>query len=250
MASDVELGLRLMLGARDLWVTTDPQGARDWFQVSSWRGPARTCPPEVLGAALTGCTDAVVNPAGDDEMAERLYQRSLSEYRRAGDEDGATGVLGRLGHSAWYRRRPGAAGARRGGVGGKPASRQRAQRGAGARPAGRPRSASAAAYVEGLDLLRAEHRHGRSPCGFVWWQARMLLRLGKRQRELGHAGDAELAALVGLRLAVELSDRRRKVQLLDLLSVIAADRGDTDRADGCEAPSKPSWSDGPSRPGR
>jgi hypothetical protein len=57
----------------------------------------------------------------------------------------------------------------------------------------------------------------------------MLLRLGKRHRELGHADDAEQAALGGLRLSVELSDRRRIVQLLDLVSAIAADHGDADR---------------------
>ena len=58
----------------------------------------------------------------------------------------------------------------------------------------------------------------------------MLLRLAKRLREVGELEAAEHAAREGLPLAVALTDRRRVVQLLDLLAAIAADSGDGLRA--------------------
>ena len=184
--------------------------------------------PGPVRAAAFRAYGGVVNPTGDDDLAERLYEQSLAEYRRLGDDEGVAGVLVRLGHSAWYR-------------GDNDAAMELGKEGleTSRRHGNERHEAQALGLLGDLEFERGEHERGlelleqsaatAAACGFPWWQARILLRLGKRQRELGHAGDAELAALVGLRLAVELSDRRRKVQLLDLLSVIAADRGDTDR---------------------
>jgi predicted ATPase len=224
---DVELGLRLISALETLWVTTDPQGARDWFQVLLARA-GEDVPPQVLGDAYR-VYGSVTNPAGDDEMAERLYERSLSEYRRAGDEDGATGVLVRLGHSAWYR-------------GDLVAAEQLGREGLeGSRRAGNGRSEAQAlgllgdlacergAYVEGLDLLRQSIDIAVA-CGFVWWQARMLLRAAKRAHEIGRDGDAGGWAMDALRIATDMPDRRRILQLLDLLGAVAAAAGDRERA--------------------
>ncbi len=58
----------------------------------------------------------------------------------------------------------------------------------------------------------------------------MLLRVGKRLREVGQFEAAEHAAREGLPLAATLTDRRRVLQLLDLLAAVAADSGDGQRA--------------------
>ena len=44
-------------------------------------------------------------------------------------------------------------------------------------------------------------------CGFVWWQARMLLRGAKRTHEIGRDGDAGRWALESLRLAAAIEDQ-------------------------------------------
>jgi predicted ATPase/class 3 adenylate cyclase len=224
---NVELGLRLLSALETLWVTTDPVGASRWFGVLLERA-GEDVPPEVLGDAYR-VYGSVTNPAGDDAMAERLYERSLSEYRRAGDEDGAAGILVRLGHSAWYRGdlvaaerlgREGLAGSRRAGTG-----RCEAQ----ALGLLGDLACDRGACAEGLDLLR-QSIDTAVACGFVWWQARMLLRAAKRAYEIGRDGDAGTWAADALRIAVGMSDRRRILQLLDLLGAVAAGRGDRERA--------------------
>jgi predicted ATPase/class 3 adenylate cyclase len=220
-----ELGLRMATVLENFWVLNDPFEAARWFD--QLLAEPEDVPAAVLAAAFRAY-GGVVNPTGDDDLAERLYEQSLAEFRRIGDDGGAAGALVRLGHSIWYR-------------GDLQQAVALGEEGlAGSRRAGNA-SAEAQAlgllgevgfelgnHDAGLDLLE-QSAATAAEGGFRWWQARMLLRLGKRQRELGHAGEAEQAALRGLRLAVELSDRRRMVQLLDLLLAIAADHGDVDR---------------------
>jgi hypothetical protein len=81
----------------------------------------------------------------------------------------------------------------------------------------------------GLELL-GESRDIAGACGFSWWEARMGLRRGKRLRELGRLEAAREEALTGLRRSVVISDRRRVVQLLDLLALLAVDEAQTERA--------------------
>jgi predicted ATPase len=221
----VELGLRIATALENFWVLNDTVEAARWFD--QLLAESEDVPAAIRGAAFRAY-GGVVNPTGDDDLAERLYEQSLAEFRRIGDEGGIAGALVRVGHSSWYRGdlkralalgEEGLAGSRRAGKGHTEAQ-----------------ALGLLGEVEfelgnhdvGLDLLE-QSAATAAGCGFRWWQARMLLRLGKRHRELGHADDAGQAALGGLRLAVELSDRRRIVQLLDLVSAIAADHGDADR---------------------
>jgi hypothetical protein len=67
-------------------------------------------------------------------------------------------------------------------------------------------------------------------CGFLWWQARMLLRAAKRAHEIGRDGDAGAWAREALRMAISMSERRRILQLLDLLGAVAAAQGEHERA--------------------
>ena len=58
----------------------------------------------------------------------------------------------------------------------------------------------------------------------------MGLRRAKRLRELRRPAEAREEALAGLRRSVVIGDRRRVVQLLDLLALLAADEALTERA--------------------
>jgi tetratricopeptide (TPR) repeat protein len=220
-----ELGLRMAAALENFWVLNDPHEGMRWFaQLLTETGHVSHA---VLAPALKAY-GGVANPAGDDELAEELYERSLHEYRAGGDEAGAAGALVRLGYSTWYRgdleralalAKEGLAGTQRSGI-----MREQAQ------------ALALLGEVEfelgnhdaGLDLME-QSTATAAACGFQWWEARILLRLGKRRRALGRADEAESSALAGLRLAAELNDRRRTLQLLDLLSVLAADRGDAER---------------------
>jgi predicted ATPase len=226
-SGDVELGLRLLSALETLWVTTDPEGARGLFRLLLERA-GEDVPAKVLGNAYR-VFGSVTNPAGDDDAAERLYERSLAEYRRAGDDDGATSVLVRLGHSAWYR--------------GDLAAAERLGQEvlAGSRRAGNGRSEAQAlgllgdlacergAYAEGLELLH-QSVAAAVACGFLWWQARMLLRAAKRAHEIGRETEAAAWAGEALRMAISMSERRRILQLLDVLGAVAAARGEYERA--------------------
>ena len=225
-AGQTELGLRMATALENFWVLNDPFEAARWFD--QLLAVADGVPGAILAPALKAYGGAV-NPTGDDDAAERLYEQSLAEFRQIGDEGGAAGALVRLGHSAWYR-------------GDLERAVALGEEGlAGSRRARNPRAEAQALGLLGetefergnrdlgLDLLKQSASRA-SECGFRWWQARMHLRLGKRQRELGQSAHAEHTALDGLQLAVELNDRRRIVQLLDLLSATAADRHDLDRS--------------------
>jgi predicted ATPase len=220
-----EFGLRMAAALENFWVLNDPFEGMRWF--AQLLPGAKDVSPTVLAPALKAY-GGVANPAGDDRLAEELYARSLDQFRAAGDEAGAAGALVRLGYSAWYRGdleravalgEEGLAGTRRSGI-----ERDEAQ------------ALGLLGEVEfelgnhdaGLDLME-QSTATAAGCGFHWWEARMLLRLGKRRRSLRHADEAEASALAGLRLAAELDDRRRTVQLLDLLAALAADRGDAQR---------------------
>jgi hypothetical protein len=131
----------------------------------------------------------------------------------------------RVAHSAWYR-------------GDIDAALALGREGLdGCLRAGKPRSVAQAlglmgdlefergAHEEGLDLLEQSAR-AAADCGFRWWQARMLLRLAKRAHQIGRESDSRCWACASLRIAKEISDRRRIVQALDVLSSIAATTGD------------------------
>ena len=225
-AKRAELGLRMATALENFWVLNDTHEAARWFdQLLAVSGNV----PAAVRAAAFRAYGSMVNPTGEDDRAERLYEQSLAEFRRIGDESGAAGALVRMGYCTWYRGdltraetlgQEGLAGSRRSG---------NAHAEAEALALLGEVKFEAGNHDAGLDLLE-QSAATAAGCGFRWWQARMLLRTGKRHRELGHTDDAEQAALGGLRLAAELSDRRRLVQLLDLAAAIAADRGDADRS--------------------
>jgi predicted ATPase len=223
---DAEVGLRTAAALEGLWVTTDPDEGARWFE--ALLPVSETVSPGVrAGALLT--YGGTLHPRGDEMRAEQVYRQSLAGYRSVGDRGGAASVLVRLGHTAWYRGDP------------ERALRLGREGLEDSREAGNPRSeAQALGLIGELEFERGSHGFGlellgesrdiAGACGFRWWQARMGLRRAKRLRELRRPAEAREEALAGLRRSVVIGDRRRIIQLLDLLALLDADEALTERA--------------------
>jgi predicted ATPase len=221
-----ELGLRLALALELHWVATSPSEGMHWFEAFAQQPTA--VPRELRAAALRahGGTAATV---GDEERSDQLYRLSLAEYRQLGDAAGVSSVLVHLAHSVWYS-------------GDVDAARTLAQEALEtSRRSGTPHSEAQALGLlgelefeggevdAGIDLLAASASKAAEQ-GFHWWEARMLLRVGKRAREASRGGDALRWALASLRVASAMPDHRRTVQAVDLLAALASDGGDVARA--------------------
>jgi predicted ATPase len=223
---ETELGLRLVVALELFWATTSPAEGLRWFEAFEGRA---THVPSHLRAATLRARGTTAATAGDDEMAERLYEQSLTQYRELGDDAGVSIVLVHLAHSAWYRNDPEAAFSI--GQEALDASRKAGTHQTEAQALGllgdleceRGSSDLGIGLLVASESKAAEH-------GFRWWQARMLMRLAKRAREVGRDEDALRWALNSLRLASCMPDHRRIVQALDLLAAIAADHGQLGRA--------------------
>ncbi len=218
--------MRLATALEGFWVIVDPSEGARWF--AEFLADGDDIPGQVRASAFRSY-GGVVNPLGDDDLAESLYAQGLAEFRALGDEAGTAGLLVRLGHSVWYRGDNEAAFVM-GREGLEVSRRLAAQR----------TLAQALGLVGELEFERGQHDLGlktirdsadtAAACGFVWWQARMHLRLAKRAREAGRDNDATTWALRGLELSTALDDRRRIIQLLDLLAMLTAGDGELERA--------------------
>ena len=223
---DAEVGLRTAAALEGLWITTDPGEGTRWFE--ALLPVSEAVSPGVRASALF-TYGSTLHPQGDEVRAEQVYRESLACYRSVGDRGGAASVLVRLGHTAWYR-------------GDSETALRLGREGLeDSREAGNPRSeAQALGLIGELEFERGSHDLGlellgesrdiAGACGFNWWQARMGLRRAKRLRELRRPEEAREEALAGLRRSVVIGDRRRVVQLLDLLALLAADEALTERA--------------------
>jgi tetratricopeptide (TPR) repeat protein len=163
------------------------------------------------------------------ELAHRRYLESLAVYRQLDDVDGLAFVLMHLGHSYWYQGEPEAA---------REAARESLE--ICRRRELRRQESQVLGLLGDLEFeggdpavgfeLLAQATDMAASAGYPWWQARMLLRRCRRMREHGTAARAEPLAEQSLRLALEIEDHRRIVQTVDLLAVLAAERGDLERA--------------------
>lgn len=97
---DAELALRLATALDAFWLVTDPSEGMRWYAALLER--AAEAPPELRARALLAYGGSA-NPAGDDELAERLYQQSHDLFREVGNDEGVAVTLLRLGYSAFYR---------------------------------------------------------------------------------------------------------------------------------------------------
>jgi hypothetical protein len=172
---------------------------------------------------------SAANPAGEDVLAEEMYEQSLAIYEAIDDRGGIADLLMRLGHSALYRDdldRARSLGAR-----------SLELCGDGAHPTTEALSLGLLGETEsrlgnedyGMELIaRSADLAGRE--GFKWQRTRMLRRLA--DWALDHDDVAEAAVLVreSLRLSHELADRISIVFALARLARMAAEAGDGERA--------------------
>jgi len=223
---DAELGLRFAVALGTFWVVGDPREGMRWFEAFF---DLESALPAGLRATALRAYGGVANHAGDDALAEQLFQESLAEYRRLGDEPGVAVVLVHLAHSTWYRGDVETAVLL--GTQAREQGRRLGNRSVEIQATGvlGDLAFEQGSADEGLRLLEASAAEA-GESGFLWWRGRMLLRMAKRARQLGRGEDALRWGMESLRLAVAIADHRRIVQVIDLLAVLAADRGDLDRA--------------------
>jgi predicted ATPase/class 3 adenylate cyclase len=221
-----EVALRIATALEMLWIYTNPAEAVRWIE--SLLEDADDVPPELRADAFSVCGSAA-NPAGDDELAERMYEQSLAIYEAIGDRGGIAELLMRLGHSALYR--DDFEGAQ------TLATRSLKMCDDGVYPATEALSLGLLGETEcrlgnvdgGMELI-AQSADLAGQQGFKWQRSRMLRRLA--DRALDHGDVSEAASLVqeSLRLSQELGDRISVVFALARLARLAAEAGHGERA--------------------
>jgi predicted ATPase len=221
-----EVGLRIATALEMFWVYTNPAEGVRWIQ--SLLEAADDVPPKLHADALSVCGSAA-NPAGDNMLAERMYEQSLAIYEAIDDRGGIAELLMRLGHAALYR---------------DDLERARSLGGRslemcsdGDYPTTEALSLGLLGETEcrlgnedyGMELI-AQSADLAGQKGFKWQRTRMLRRLADWALE--HEDVVEATALVkeSLRLSHELGDRISVVFALARLARVAAETGQDERA--------------------
>jgi predicted ATPase len=224
--ADPSVALRLAAALDAFWVVTDPLEGMRWY--ASLLEKAHDAPADVRARALLAYGGSA-NPAGDDALAERLYQESYDLYRAIGDGVGIAVTLLRLGYSALYLDDPARA---------LELAREAldASREVGYR-AVESQALSLAGEVEylqgqrdaGVELMeRSAALAGE--VGFQWWRSRMLRKLVDCHLELGDTAAADESARESLALLQETGDRQMMVFTLARIARVAAESGDAQGA--------------------
>jgi predicted ATPase/DNA-binding XRE family transcriptional regulator len=221
------IGLELAVALENYWVTGSPLEGKRWLTELLER--AEEIPGELRAGALRGCGNTRII-LGEFEEGWRLYEESLAEYRRVGNEAGIGLMLQRL------------------------ASQERFL-------LSDPERARALAN-ESLLLLRKiglkkgeavslgiladlELRDGLEESalslldqsaalaqrvGFVWWHAGMAFRLAELLLKRQRLPEADFRIRQALPLVVAMEDRQRTIYFLALFAHLAVETGHPERA--------------------
>jgi tetratricopeptide (TPR) repeat protein len=208
------------------WAVHDP--AEGMGRLEALLDGQRDAPADVRARAYRALGSSA-NPAGDDELAERCYERSLEAYREAGDERGIAAILVRLGISALYR----GAYDRAAELGAESLAFSRA---VGYPPA----EAQALGLVGEVEYALGNRESGTElieqsaelagEIGFPWWRSRMLRKLPDCLLEAGELDRAGKAVREALQIMTDIGDRQMTVFAIARLARIAADSGRPDDA--------------------
>jgi predicted ATPase len=224
--TDPEAGLRQTAALDGFWAVYDPREGMRRLEALLESHP--DAPAEIRAAAYRALGSSA-NPAGDDALAERCYEKGLDAYREAGDERGEAAMLVRLGISAFYR-----------------GAYQRARefgeeslalsRAIGYGPA----ESQALGLLGELEYAVGNLKAGAElieqsadlagEVGFPWWRSRMLRKLADCELELGRPDRAELAVREALQLMAGIGDRQMIVFTIARLARIAAETGRVEEA--------------------
>jgi predicted ATPase len=223
---DLALACRIAVALEMYWIYTNPlEGMRSCASLVE----EATDVPLELRAALLRAYGGIANPAGDDALAERLYEQSLQGYEAIGDRWGIAELLMRLGSSAMYRGDFDRA--RELGLRSLALSQEDGYRGV----------ESLALWVVGEAEWRLGNaEHGvpliaqsaalAGEIGFAWQRTRMLRRLADWAVEHGDPEEAKRDLEESLRLSHELGDRISVVFALARLARVEAEQGRIEQA--------------------
>jgi predicted ATPase/class 3 adenylate cyclase len=228
----IALGLELATAADWFWANQDPNEGMRWFRRLFEHPEAEAVAPETRAYALC-CYGGSTGISGDFEGAEPLWEQSLALFDQLGDEHGRAVLLHRLSASASVRgdlerarrllEESHAIHAR------KTEPLTRAFRlgettgtlGAVARDAGDDERAYA---------LISESLSAARQSGVEWWEGKMLAELAALFLRAGRVEDAEADARESLAIADRLHDIPGCVFGVGLLSCVAAEQGESERA--------------------
>jgi tetratricopeptide (TPR) repeat protein len=225
-AGEIEIGLRIAAALENHWATSAAfEGAR-WLdqlldRADDVGGELHARAVRVHGAAVMIC--------GETAKARRLYEASLREYQRLGDERGIGILQQRLAlvilddgdvararqlaeESLRLHRKIGFAKGEAIGLGALAHIEEAAHR----------PDAALTLYEESLSLARAT--------GFVWWSVHMLRSLGELLLDRGDTTQAEARLGEAIPLLQQTKDRYQTIAVLALLATTAGQAGDDERA--------------------
>lgn len=224
----VAFGLELATSLERFWVTHDPREGMRWFAELFGRPEASTAPRAVRANALRAYGGSA-DMAGEFELAQALWEESLSTFRELGDEADEAFLLHRLAISAQRR-------------GDLPRAKElvdashRIHDRLGNRwgMAGTLGTSGAIARDEGDDrrareLLEVSLGLARE-VRVTWWVGGTLAELANLSLAIGDVDEADRQSREALRLAVQMRDRAGLVFGVGLQARIAAERGDASLA--------------------
>ena len=226
LEADPVLALRLATALENFWISHSPFEASRIFEELVARADDM---PDDLEALTTRCRGDFAIFTDDRRRGLQLYEESLEQYRRLGDEHGQAILEHRLGHNLilFGEVERGRA------LEGRSLARSRAH-GFRINEAMTRASVGELEYEEGnvergLALIADSLELARE-VGYQFMQANLLNALAGYTFEQGRTDEAERYARSALAVARDMGDRRHAVQALALLAANAAGRGEPKRA--------------------
>ena len=226
LEADPVLALRLATALENFWISHSPFEASRMFEELVARADDM---PDDLEALTTRCRGDFAIFTDDRRRGLQLYEESLEQYRRLGDEHGQAILEHRLGHNLilFGEVERGRA------LEESSLARSRAH-GFRINEAMCRASVGELEYEEGnvergLALIADSLELARE-VGYQFMQANLLNALAGYTFEQGRTDEAERYARSALAVARDMGDRRHAVQALALLAALAAGRGEPERA--------------------
>jgi predicted ATPase/class 3 adenylate cyclase len=227
---EVELALELATALEQLWVANDPSEGVRWF-TRAFENPGGASASIRANALRAWGSSAHIG--GDPPSAERVWLQSLALFEELEDEHGCAVILHRLSISAMIRRD-------------LPRARELVESSHAIharndnwlqRTWGHAQTTGTLGAIDrdegddtsALDRLR-ESAELAEAVGVEWWRGGVLAELSALALREGRVDDAEEHARESLAIADRLGDRSGRVFGVGLLSCVAAERGELERA--------------------
>ena len=227
---EVELALELATALEQLWVANDPSEGVRWF-TRAFESPESASASIRANALRAWGSSAHIG--GDPSSAERMWLESLALFEELEDEHGCAVILHRLSISAMIRRD-------------LPRARELVESSHAIharnddwlqRTWGHAQTTGTLGAIDrdegddasALERLRASAELANA-VGVEWWRGGMLAELAALALREGRVDDADEYARESLAIADRLGDRSGRVFGVGLLSCVAAERGELERA--------------------